>query len=302
MRFGRHMPTESRPVQALRQTLAIGGDAMQLFVTNPRAWQPGADNPAEEQAFRTAHAELGAPPIVTHAAYLINLASPKDEHFARSVALLRATLERTARMGGVAVVFHIGSHTGSGVEAGLARLVDGVAQTLDGASASAHGARLLLENDTGGGGKLGAQFEHLASVLDALPKYADRLGVCLDTAHLWGAGFDIGTPEGAAQTLDDADRTLGLARVYALHVNDSREGLASHRDVHARIGEGTIPLDGLQAFLRDPRLAHTIALMETPLLTLPDKQVDWEAERGFMTRARALAGLATPDITTNHTA
>jgi deoxyribonuclease-4 len=293
MRFGRHMPTESRPVQALRQTLAIGGDAMQLFVTNPRSWQPGAANPAEEQAFREAREALGAPPVVTHAAYLINLASPNDDFFARSVSLLRATLERTARMGGESVVFHIGSHTGSGVEAGLARLAAGVAQTLEGASDATRDTRLLLENDTGGGGKLGAQFEHLASVLDGLPQYADRLGVCLDTAHLWGAGFDIGTPEGAAQTLDDVHRTLGLARVYALHVNDSREGLASHRDVHARIGEGTIPLAGLQAFLRDPRLAHTTALMETPLPTLPDKQVDWEAERGFMLRARELAGLPT---------
>ncbi len=286
------MPTESRPVQALRQTLAIGGDAMQLFVINPRSWQPGASNPADEQAFRAAREELGAPPIVAHAAYLINLASPNDDFFKRSVALLRATLERTERMGGESVVFHIGSHTGSGVEAGLARLADGIAQTLDGVSDATRATRLLLENDTGGGGKLGDKFEHLARVLDSLPQYADRLGICLDTAHLWGAGFDIGSPEGAAQTLDDADRILGLARVYALHVNDSREGLASHRDVHARLGEGTIPLAGLQAFLRDPRLAHTTALMETPLPTLPDKQVDWTTERMFMLRARELAGLS----------
>lgn len=293
MRFGRHMPTESRPVAALRQTLVIGGDAMQLFVTNPRSWYASAPNPTEEAAFRAAHVELGEPPVVAHAAYLINLASPNDDFFARSVALLRATLDRTARIGGSAVVFHIGSHTGSGVDAGLARLTAGLTQTLAAAPDATQRVRLLLENDVGGGGKLGARFEHLASVLDALPQYADRLGVCLDTAHLWGAGFDIGSPDGARETLDAAEATLGLARVWALHVNDSREPLASHRDVHARLGEGTIPLAGLGAFLRDPRLAQTVALMETPLPTLPNKQVDWDAEQVFMRQARDLAGLTT---------
>jgi deoxyribonuclease-4 len=308
MRFGRHMPTESRPVQALRQLVAMGGDAMQLFVTNPRSWQAPAYNLAEEQAMRAARAELGDPALVAHAAYLINLASPRDDYFTQSVALLRATLDRTARIGGESVVFHIGSHTGSGVEAGLARLIDGIAQALapaenandtDGApgvdGASYSQPLLLLENDTGGGGKLGDRFEHLARALDALPEHADRLGVCLDTAHLWGAGFDIGTPEGASATLDEVDRVIGLARVRALHVNDSREPLASHRDVHARLGEGTIPLVGMQAFLCDPRLTHTTALLETPLPTLPNKQVDWQTEREIFQRARALAGLPTPE-------
>ncbi|HLY29832.1 MAG TPA: TIM barrel protein, partial [Ktedonobacterales bacterium] len=194
MRFGRHMPTESHAAQALRQLVSLGGDAMQLFVTNPRSWRAPTPNPLEEKAFRAVCAELNDPAIVTHAAYLINLASPREDYFTQSVTLLRATLDLTARLGGEAVVFHIGSHSGAGIDAGLSRLVDGIVQTLAPATDTINDSDttapdgqplLLLENDTGGGGKLGASFAHLAHALDALPQYADRLGVCLDTAHLW---------------------------------------------------------------------------------------------------------------------
>jgi deoxyribonuclease-4 len=155
--------------------------------------------------------------------------------------------------------------------------------------------RLLLENDVGGGGKLGYRFENLAAVLDRLPEYAGRLGVCLDTAHLWGAGFDIGTPEGALATLAQADDILGLKRVAVLHVNDTPKALGSHLDNHARLGEGIMPLAGLQAFLRAPALAHTTALLETPLPESEPGTTDWVKERTFMVQARALAGLPMPD-------
>jgi deoxyribonuclease-4 len=150
---------------------------------------------------------------------------------------------------------------------------------------------LLLENDVGGGGKLGYRFENLAAVLERVPEHAGQLGVCLDTAHLWGAGFDIGTPEGASRTLDDADHILGLARVPVLHVNDTPKALGSHLDHHARIGEGVIPLEGLGAFLRDPRLAHTAAFLETPIAEEAPGRPDWANDREHMTRARALASL-----------
>ena len=289
MRFGRHMPTGSHPVQALRQAQEIGGDAMQIFVSNPRGWAAPAGNEKAEQAFRATREALDNMPVVVHAAYLINLASPNDDFFAKSVMLLSATLERAARFGAESVVFHIGSSGGAGEEAGIARLADGVTRTLESA-ANADGVRLLLENDVGGGAKLGYRFENLAATLDRLPQYAARLGVCLDTAHLWGAGFDIGTPESAAEVLAEADRTIGLQRVRALHVNDSRWPLGSHRDEHARLGAGTIPLAGMQAFLRSPHLAHTTALLETPIPTQSNGETDWLAERAFMVHARELAG------------
>jgi deoxyribonuclease-4 len=316
------MPTSPRPTEALRLTQQIGGDAVQIFVSNPRGWRPSAPRPREEDDFRALRVELGRWPVVVHAAYLINLASPKDEFFTKSVELLRFTLERAARYDASAVVFHIGSHTGSGEEAGLRRLAEGIDRALDGAPAS---VRLLLENDVGGGGKLGARFETIATLLDALPQHSSQLGVCLDTCHLWGAGFDIGTEEGVAETLAQADAAFGLKRVHVIHLNDSHGALASHRDHHARLGEGTIPPEGLAAFLRMPELAHATTILETPFTLvgdpsgerddaagsgddagdLPERtntevamdesarpaRVDWDAERRRLFRVCELAGL-----------
>lgn len=287
-RFGRHMPTGARPVEALRTAREIGCDTVQVFVTNPRGWRAPEPDASREAAFRRAAEEQSIAPVVVHATYLINLASSRDDFFASSVSLLRATVERAARYGASSVVFHIGSHGGAGEEAGIARLAEGIRRTLEG---TPEGVMLLLENDVGGGGKLGYRFENLAAALAAVPDYAHRLGVCLDTAHLWGAGFDISTPEGAAATLDLADRTLSLARVPVLHVNDTPKALGSHLDNHARIGEGIIPAEGLAALLRDPRLAHTAMLLETPIAEAAPGAPDWAHDRAHLHRARVLAGL-----------
>jgi deoxyribonuclease IV len=128
-------------------------------------------------------------------------------------------------------------------------------------------------------------------VLAQLSSYRDRLGICLDTAHLWGAGFDIGTPAGAERTLAEAEETLTLARILVIHLNDAAEALGSHRDHHARIGEGVIPEPGLSAFLRHPGLANATVLLETPIEEGTDGRPDWPAERKQVSRARALAGL-----------
>src|SRR5260221_7842129 len=152
MRFGRHMPTGSKPVQARRAAGEIGCDAVQIFVTNPRGWRAPDDNPAAERRFRAALDEYALHPAVVHATYLINLASPRDDFFEQSVALLRATLERAAHFGASSVVFHIGSHGGAGEEAGLERLATGIRRGLEGAP---EGGGLLVGNGGGGGGKPG---------------------------------------------------------------------------------------------------------------------------------------------------
>jgi deoxyribonuclease IV len=291
VRIGRHIPMGSQPLRALRTAREIGCDTLQIFVTNPRGWRVPEAHPKAEDAYRAAVAELGLAPVVVHATYLINLASPRDDFFAQSVTLLRATLERAERHGATAVVLHIGSHMGSGVEAGLARLADGVRQTLDSAPPA---VALLLENDVGAGGELGARFEHIATVLAAVPEHAARLGVCLDTAHLWGAGFDIGTAEGATHTLAEVERVIGLDRVRVLHLNDTKVALGSHRDIHARIGEGIIGTAGLRTLLRAPGLAHAAVLLETPFHETASHQMDWEFEAAQLRQVNALAGRATP--------
>jgi deoxyribonuclease IV len=289
VRIGRHIPMGSQPLKALRTAKEIGCDALQIFVTNPRGWRVPASRPKAEDAYRAAVAELDLAPVVIHATYLINLASPRDDFFAQSVTLLRATLERAARYGAASVVLHIGSHMGSGVEAGLARLAAGVRQTLEGAPEA---VTLLLENDVGAGGELGSRFEQIAAVLAAVPQHAEQLGVCLDTAHLWGAGFDIGTAEGATSTLAEVERLIGLRRVRVLHLNDTKVALGSHRDIHARIGEGVIGAEGLRTLLRAPGLAHAAVLLETPFQETTPGQMDWAYEAEQLQRVNALAGRA----------
>ena len=292
VRFGRHITNTPKGLQRAQM---IGCDTSQVFLTNPRGWAAPALNPAAVTAFREASGRYDQAPIVVHATYLINLASPRPDIFEKSVTLLRATLDRAAIYGASSVVFHVGSATGTGDEAGLARLTDGVRQVMAGAP---EGMMLLLENDTGGGGKVGSRFENLASVLAAFPEYRAQLGVCLDTAHLWAAGFDIGTPAGADAVLTQADEIIGLDRVPVVHVNDAREGCGSHRDIHARIGEGMIPVEGLTAFLRDSRLSHAVGILETPIPTLADDdhEPDWAAERAHMELARSVAGLPMPAL------
>ena len=292
VRFGRHITNTPK---GLEQARAIGCDTAQVFLTNPRGWAAPALNPALVTAFQAAAARHDQAPIVVHATYLINMASPRPDIFEKSVTLLRATLERAAIYGASSVVFHVGSATGAGDEAGLARLTEGVRQVMEGAP---DGVMLLLENDTGGGGKVGSRFENLAAVLAAFPEYRAQLGVCLDTAHLWAAGFDIGSPAGACDVLAQADSVIGLERVPVVHVNDAREVCGSHRDIHARIGEGMIPLEGLTAFLRDPRLSHAVGILETPIPTLEDDEhaPDWAAERAHMELARSVAGLPMPAV------
>src|SRR5260221_1047630 len=289
MRIGRHIPTGSRPLRALQTAHTIGCEAVQVFVTNPRGWRAPEPRPAAEAAYRAKTAELALGPIVVHATYLINLASPRDDFFAQSVALLRATLDRAERHGATSVVLHIGSHMGSGEAAGLARLVEGIRQTLVDAPRT---VTLLLENDVGAGGELGYRLENLADALGAVPEYADHLGVCLDTAHLWGAGFDIGTAEGAHATLDAIARTVGSGRVRVLHLNDTKVPLGSHRDVHARLGEGIIGAAGIATLLRAPGLADATVLLETPLIETAPGQTDWAYEAAQLRRVYALAGRA----------
>jgi deoxyribonuclease-4 len=289
----------AQPLRALRTAREIGCDALQIFVTNPRGWRVPEARPKVEDAFRAAVAELDLAPVVVHATYLINLASPRDDFFAQSVTLLRATLERAARHGADSVVLHIGSHMGSGVEAGLARLAGGLRQTLEGTPES---VTLLLENDVGAGGELGARFEHIATALGAVPEHAERLGVCLDTAHLWGAGFEIGTADGAAGTLAEVERVIGLGSVRVLHLNDTKVALGSHRDIHARIGEGIIGAEGMRTLLRAPSLAHAAVLLETPFRETTPGQPDWEAEAAQLRQVNALAGRAVPTGTAVSTA
>jgi len=286
MRIGRHMPTHSNAVKAAQIARDIGCNAIQIFASNPTGWRPPADNPDRYAAFAQAARAYDLAPVVIHAPYLINLASPEAFIWDKSRALLAWTLQRGAPLGASYVVFHTGSHKGTSIDEGIKRIIEGIALILLETPAD---VMLLLENDVGAGNSLGARFEQLGAVLDALPMYHDRLGVCLDTAHLWGAGHDLSTADSTRQVLQQFDAAVGLARLRVLHLNDTKVAPGSHRDIHARIGEGIISQEGLRALLTDPRLSHVALILETPIQTDEQDKEDWEHDRQHLERVKALA-------------
>lgn len=288
MRFGRHMPTRSKMIKAAEIARQIGCDAMQMFASNPTAWQPNRGGEADCKLFAQAARGLDLDPVVLHAPYLINLGAPDDNNWEKSVSLLTWTLKRGSLLGARYVVFHTGSHRGAGVEAGCARVAQGIRNVLSEAPSD---VMLLLENDVGAGKSLGADFENIATILAQSPEYRERLGICLDTAHLWGAGHDISTIQSARQVLDHFDRVIGVEHLKVLHLNDTEKPLGSHRDVHARLGEGIIPEVGLRALLTDPRLEPVAVLMETPIETDEHDKEDWERDTIQIAKAKSLAVL-----------
>jgi len=285
MRLGRHMPTHSNAAKAAEIASQLGCTSIQIFASNPTGWRPTADNPKSQAAFEQAALDYDLNPVVIHAPYLINLASPDEVIWQKSIALLRWTLQRGALLGARHVVFHTGSHKGSGVDAGLARIAEAIAIILPETPPE---VMLLLENDVGAGNSLGHSFEQIGMVLNVLPQYEDRLGVCLDTAHLWGAGHDISNAESVQHLLQHFDDVIGLKRLQVIHLNDTEMALGSHRDVHARLGEGIIGEEGLRALLCDPRLDHVTVLLETPIKTDEQDKEDWEHDKGQLQKAKEL--------------
>jgi deoxyribonuclease-4 len=283
------MPTNSRPVKAVETARRIGCDTIQIFASNPTAWRPTAANPVADAAFAEAARLYDLDPVVLHAPYLINLASPDETIWEKSLALLTWTMQRAELLGARYVVLHTGSHRGSGVEVGRARIVQALIRLLPETSSA---VMLLLENDVGAGYSLGHCFAQLAAILAQLPQqYQDRVGICLDTAHLWGAGHDISTAASTLTVLQSFDETVGFSRLKVLHLNDTAVPLGSHRDVHARLGEGIIGEEGLRALLKHPRLDHIAVLLETPIVTDENGKEDWEHDAQQIAKAKGLSDL-----------
>ena len=289
-RIGRHMPTHSKAIKAAEIAWQIGCNAIQIFTSNPRSWRPTADDAMDCSTFAKAARDYDLDPVVIHAPYLINLASPEESIWEQSIHLLRWTLQRGTLLGARYVIFHTGSHRGSGVEAGVARIAEAITHILSEIKPEENLALplLLLENDVGGGNSLGHDFEHLSAVLDHLPQYRGNLGVCLDTAHLWSAGHDISSPAAAQQVLKHFDAVVGILNLHVIHLNDTKMALGSHRDAHARLGEGIINEEGLRALLTDPAIDHVTVLLETPIKLRDGGKEDWEHDKLHFEKAKAL--------------
>ncbi len=254
------MPTSGGLHLALQRGREIGCTAVQVFTSSPQQWKakPLADEAVER--FQQAQAATGIDCVVSHDSYLVNLCATNDEIRAKSIEGLKAEVERCARLGIRWVVSHMGSHLGAGEEAGLQAVAEGARRVFEETSDS---VTLLMETTAGQGSALNYRFEHLATLLESLQGHP-RLGVCLDTCHLFAAGYDLRDRESYEATFSELERWVGLDRVKAIHANDSKKGLGSRVDRHAHIGEGEIGIEAFRLLVNDPRWIEVPILLETP--------------------------------------
>ncbi len=256
MRIGAHVSIAGGVHNAVERQLDVGGNCGQIFTTSPRVWADPSLDPDEVEAFRDATREALDGPWVIHANYLINLATPKDDLRERSRASLQADLDAAATLGVPFVCVHLGAHTGAGEEQGLENAID----TIDDL-AIPEGVTLLVESDAGSGTKLGDRFEHLATVLAGVDGAVD---VCLDTAHMFAAGYDLSTPAAVDETVARFDEVVGLDHLQVIHLNDSKHGCGTNKDEHAHVGEGEIGVEGMRAVLTHEDWADRPFVLETP--------------------------------------
>jgi deoxyribonuclease-4 len=263
IRIGIHTSIAGDVAGALEIAHGLGANALQIFSSSPRMWDRGSSRIAESDAARfcARRKELQLGPLVIHGNYLINLASPNPVLRTRSIQAFHQEIVRTLALGSDYLVIHPGSGLGATVESSIAAIAFGIRQASRGLKFG--DLRILLENTAGQGSSLGSRFEELKSILDACPDLP--LGVCIDTAHTFAAGWSIHTEEGLQLALRDIDRTVGLDRVKVVHVNDSKTPLGSRVDRHENIGKGLIGLKAFGRILNHPLLAKCAFILETPI-------------------------------------
>ncbi|MFP4590843.1 MAG: deoxyribonuclease IV [Halobacteriales archaeon] len=257
MRIGAHVSIAGGVDNAVERQLEVGGNCGQIFTTSPRVWADPDIDDEEAATFREDSAAKLEGPWVIHANYLINLATPKDDLREKSRASLQADLDAADRLDVPYLCVHLGAHTGAGEDRGLENAI-GAIDRLEIPS----GVTLLVESDAGSGSKLGGRFEHLATVVEGFDP--DDVAVCLDTAHMFAAGYDLATPEAVDETVAAFDEAVGLDRLEVMHLNDSKHACGTNKDEHAHVGEGEIGEDGMRAVLRHDGWADRPFILETP--------------------------------------
>jgi deoxyribonuclease-4 len=256
--FGAHVSAAGGISNAIDRIAEVGGDAVQVFTQSPRMWKPTTYSVEELARFRERREAAGVGHVSCHALYLVNLASRDPEIREKSVVALRATLETARAIEADAVVFHVGSHLGYGFEEAVAVVAGALRDLLE---LTSERLWLCVENTAGAGGTIGRSLDELAALCDAVDRHP-RLGLCLDSCHLWASGVDVSDAAALEATLGELDTRIGLDRVRALHVNDSQTPLGSNRDRHDRVGHGLLG-DGLATFLGHPAFADLPAITET---------------------------------------
>jgi deoxyribonuclease-4 len=288
---GAHLPIRDGLLRTAARAQALGASALQVFTDDPRAWAPRTGHLEDIDRFR-ALLDASDIQLLVHASYLVNLASPDPDVHGRGIERMRREMSAAAELGARAGKVHVGSHRGAGVAAGAARVAEAMARILDPYPDPA-GPRLVLETSAGQGDSLGVTIEELAAVIDAAERRGidrPRLGICLDTAHLWSAGYAVDDPVVIDGLLAAVDANLGDTALAMVHLNDDRAGRGSRQDRHEHLGDGRIGDLGLGHLARHPRLVGVPMLLETPDLDAGWDAVDMARVRAYLAREPVTAG------------
>lgn len=284
MRIGIHTSRAGALENAAIKAGELGANCFQIFSSSPRMWRASVPDPADVGRFRDLRQKHDLFPLAIHTNYLVNLATLDPVIRAKSIASFRGELDRAVTIGAEYLVIHPGNYKGNSVEQGMAAFVLGLAEAAIGLRAP--NLMVLLENTVGGGCQIGSRFEELRTIRDLAARETELpIGYCLDTCHLYAAGFDISSEPGLEATLQSIDKILGLADVRVFHANDSRGQLGSKLDRHQNIGQGCIGNAGFRRLLRDPRLRDKAFILETPVDEEGDDQKNVDA-------LKRLAGVA----------
>ncbi|MEK6643696.1 MAG: deoxyribonuclease IV [Planctomycetota bacterium] len=260
-RFGSHLSVAGGLHLAFDTAVAVGCDCLAIFVKNQRQWKAPPLTQECIRLFRDAQVRTGIQPVIAHASYLLNLASPTSSGREQSIRALIDELQRCEALGVPSLVIHPGAHMGEGDDAGIAR----IAASLDEVHRATTGitAQVLLESTAGQGTAIGHEISHLGRILESV-KTPDRLGICIDTCHLFAAGYDLRRKEKYDATIDELAKCVGLHRIKCIHTNDSKTPCGSRVDRHENIGKGKMGNAAFVNLVNDPRLATVPRILETP--------------------------------------
>lgn len=260
MRFGFHISIAGGFTKLIERAKARDCETIQFFSRNPRGWKYSSLDKKEVNEFRVSIESTDLSPVFLHMPYLPNIASLKSKFYNRSIDSIAEDLKRADQLGAQYLIIHIGHRLESSEDEAIEAVSRGINQAFEKVRNS---IILLMENTAGQGTEIGYKFEQIKKIIDQVMQ-KERMGVCLDTAHSFEAGYDLSKKEGIERTLESFDRMIGLKRLHLLHLNDSKTPLGSRKDRHWHIGEGYIGIEGFRNLVNNPLLRHLPGIMETP--------------------------------------
>jgi deoxyribonuclease IV len=269
MLIGGHFPISGGFDRALQLTVEANGNTVQIFTKSPGQWKSRNIDDSEARRFAEVALKNNISPIVVHGSYLINLASDDDVLYHKSVNALTEEIKRAEMIAAQYVIIHMGAHKGSGVDEGLKKLAMGLETCI--VMTQKSGVMILLETTAGMGTHLGCKFEHIAGVMKMCGNHR-RIGACIDTCHIFTAGYDISTPDGYKKTFHEFDGIVGIEKLKVIHINDSKKPLGSRIDRHEYIGKGCIGIDAFRELVNDQALDNIPLILETPEPELMHKE------------------------------